>query len=90
VNAHIIELVIDTGGMGHCLYSEELDVGPMGEATIRRASYCEPDERGDWWADLSPVDGPRLGPFPKRSLALSAEVDWLRCNVLQVTNSKED
>ena len=32
---------------------------------IRRASHVEPDEAGRWWADLSPVGGPRLGPFAR-------------------------
>lgn len=30
-----------------------------------------------WWADLSPVNGPLLGPFLSRSSALEAEVEWL-------------
>jgi hypothetical protein len=42
-----------------------------------RASLVEPDEEGRWWADLSPVDGPLLGPFRQRSQALDAEEEWL-------------
>ncbi|MGA2499683.1 MAG: hypothetical protein ABSH20_18250 [Tepidisphaeraceae bacterium] len=37
------------------------------------------DERGRWWADLSPVSGPTLGPFAKRGQALDAKARWLRC-----------
>ena len=30
-----------------------------------------------WWADMLPMNGPVLGPFATRSLALKAEVLWL-------------
>lgn len=49
----------------------------LGRATVRRASHVEPDKHGQWTADLSPVGGPTLGPFPLRSQALNAEVAWL-------------
>ncbi len=74
----IIELVIDQSGTASCLYTENLDLAQLGEVRVRRASHCEPDERGQWWADLAPVAGPKLGPFTKRSEALAAEVAWLR------------
>ena len=32
---------------------------------------------GGWRADLSPVGGPQLGPFRRRSEALRAEAAWL-------------
>ena len=35
-----------------------------------------------WWADLSPVKGPKLGPFSRRSDALQAENYWLLGNWL--------
>jgi hypothetical protein len=44
---------------------------------IERASHLDPDAKGQWWADLSPVHGPTLGPFAQRSDALAAEVRWL-------------
>jgi hypothetical protein len=31
---------------------------------------------------MGPVAGPILGPFPKRSEVLAAEVAWLEANVL--------
>ena len=74
----IIELVIDPRGTGNCIYTEDLDLARLGEVQLRRGSHCEPDEQGQWWADLAPVAGPKLGPFTKRSDALSAEVEWLR------------
>lgn len=48
-----------------------------GECSIRRASHVEPGTDGDWYADLSPVNGPKLGPFEQRQEALDAEVEWL-------------
>lgn len=40
---------------------------------------------GTWWADLTPVEGPVLGPFTKRSEALAAEAEWLEANVILKT-----
>jgi hypothetical protein len=72
-----MRLLIDPGGTVHCVYAEAIDLAALGTASIRRASHVEPDEQGQWWADLSPVGGPRLGPFPSRSPALDAEHAWL-------------
>lgn len=47
-----------------------------------RASHVEPDDVGDWVADLSPVNGPKLGPFTLRADALAAETAWLEENWL--------
>mgnify|MGYP000278575140 CR=1 FL=1 len=73
----VMDLVIDTGGNVRCLYSEMIDLAALGKLTIRRASHVEPDEQGNWWADMAPVHGPRLGPFRNPSEALTAERDWL-------------
>jgi len=70
-------LVIGADGVSRCLYGEDIDLGELGRLTISRASHVEPDEAGRWWADLSPVGGPRLGPFSRRSEALTAEREWL-------------
>ena len=70
-------LVVDPRGTVHCLYTEMLDLAVLGPLRIRRASHVEPDDRGDWWADLHPAGGPVLGPFGSRSGALAAEVRWL-------------
>lgn len=64
-------------GTVHTVYDETLDLRGLGPVSIRRASTVEPDDAGQWWADLSPVNGPKLGPFPLRSDALSAERTWL-------------
>lgn len=73
----IIELVVDKLGNAHCIYSDEFNLAGLGKIHIARASHVEPDSQGHWWADLAPVNGPKLGPFRRRSEALEAEVAWL-------------
>jgi hypothetical protein len=68
---------IDPRGTVRALYSEALDLAPLGACRIERASAVEPDAGGCWWADLGPSGGPLLGPFRRRSEALAAEVGWL-------------
>ncbi len=64
------------------IYSDDLAcLLTEGQASIRRASHVEPCE-GGWSADLSPVDGPTLGPFDLRVTALAAEAKWLEVNYL--------
>ena len=77
-----MQILIDTSGDVHCVYGESIDLASIGDLHIRRASHVEPDEAGTWRADLSPVGGPTLGPFPSRSTALAAEGRWLSANWL--------
>jgi hypothetical protein len=70
-------LVVDALGTARAVYAEDLDLACLGTVAIRRASHVEPDAQGRWSADLGPVGGPVLGPFPRRSEALAAEVAWL-------------
>jgi hypothetical protein len=72
-----MDLVIESGGLVRCVYSEAIDLATLGAVAIRRASHVEPDSRGRWFADLAPVGGPCLGPFDRRSEALDAERVWL-------------
>jgi len=37
-----------------------------------------PEHRNLWWADMTPVEGPVLGPYDTREEALAREVDWLK------------
>ncbi len=76
-----MQLMIHPDGTVACLYGEAIDLTKLGGLTIRRASHVEPDENGWWHADLSPVNGPVLGPFEARSEALSAEEAWIEANV---------
>ncbi len=77
-----MELVIDAGGNVRCVYDEAIDLSAFGPLTIHRASHVEPDAQGRWWADLSPVNGPVLGPFHRRTDALEAEKAWLETHWL--------
>ena len=70
-------LIVDPQGGVRCLYDEAVDLASLGAISIRRASYIEPDNQGQWWADLAPMQGPRFGPFVLRSAALAAEEVWL-------------
>jgi hypothetical protein len=70
-------LVVDANGVIRCLYDESLDLTALGALTIARASHVEPDPTGEWWAELAPVGGPRLGPYARRSEAIAAERQWL-------------
>jgi hypothetical protein len=72
-----MDLIISPAGIVRCLYGEALDLAVLGPLSISRASHVEPDEAGRWFADLSPVAGPKLGPFVLRSEALAAEARWL-------------
>ena len=77
-----MQLVVQPGGTVHCLYGEELDLPQLGSLAIARGSHVEPDSTGQWTADMSPVHGPVLGPFPSRSDALTAERQWLEAHWL--------
>jgi hypothetical protein len=77
-------LVIGPRGRCRCIYGEEIDLNVLGELKIIRASFVEPDEQGRWWADCSPLGGPKLGPFDTRSEGLASEEAWISTNVLHV------
>lgn len=72
-----MKVYVSADGNCQSVYSEALNLKVLGGVHIRRASHVEPNSEGLWIADLSPVDGPKLGPFTTRSQALQAEVAWL-------------
>ncbi len=72
-----MEIMIETDGHLRCVYSEALDLAALGLPSIRRASSVEPGAGGAWYADLAAVGGPVLGPFARRSSAVTAERLWL-------------
>jgi hypothetical protein len=78
-----MQLVITPSGLVKSIYDETLPLAELGLLTIQRASQVEPDSSGRWWADLQLVNGPVLGPFIKRSVALAAEVAWLETHWLE-------
>ena len=73
-----MRLYVNPDGRCQAIYDETLDLRQLGQTTISRASHVEPTTDGNWTADLSPVNGPLLGPFTTRSQALDAELAWLR------------
>jgi hypothetical protein len=77
-----MQLVIKPNGALRCIYGEEIDLHALGRPSVSRASHVEPDRHGRWFADMSPVDGPKLGPFDRLSDALAAESAWLEANWL--------
>ena len=77
-----MQIIIMPGGAVRALYCEVIDLAALGSPTITRASHVEPDQQGRWWADLSPIAGPTLGPFDRRSEALAAEQAWLESHWL--------
>lgn len=70
-----MNVLIEPDGTISALYDERLDLHALGSLTLTRASHVDPDPEGLRWAHL--IQGPTLGPFPDRSTALAAEVDWL-------------
>jgi hypothetical protein len=80
-----MNLIIGMDGLVRGIYGEEIDLAALGQPRITRASHVEPDDQGRWLADLSPVGGPVLGPFDRRSDALAAEVAWLEANWLEAS-----
>lgn len=74
-------IIIDEGGNARFIYSDELAevLAETGEARTVRASHVEPCA-GGWSADMSPVGGPRLGPYKTRHEALEEEKKWLERN----------
>lgn len=73
-----MNLFVRPDGTIQAIYDETIDLSTIGAVNIRRASHVEPATNGPGWtADLTPVGGPVLGPFTKRSAALAAEIEWL-------------
>lgn len=77
-----MQLIVTPHGTIRCLYDETLDLNALGQLEIQRGSHVEPTPDGQWLADMAPVNGPTLGPYPLRSQALNAERDWLEANWL--------
>ena len=84
----MMTLIIGPAGTAHCVYAEAIDLHSLGELRITRASHVEPDDLGNWLADLSAAGGPVLGPFGLRSEALAAEADWLDGRLVSLVASR--
>ena len=77
-----MQCIVQPNGTIRCLYTELLDLRVLGNLQITRASSVEPDQSGNWHADLAAAGGPVLGPHAKRSDAIAAEAAWLNANEL--------
>lgn len=53
------------------------------ELAVKRLSHVDWED-GSWWADMGPVRGPKLGPFPTRGDALKAEVQWIESRLSEL------
>lgn len=84
-------VTIRKDGVIEFIYDDDLKgfIDDSEEKKVFRASHVEPDGTGDWWADLSPINGPKLGPFSKRQDALDAEVNWIQNNYLRQGNNED-
>ena len=73
----VTKVIIGKDGSLRFIYTDRLAcLLGAGKAEIKRASHVEPVSDG-WEADMAPVGGPKLGPFPLKDEALTAEVAWL-------------
>jgi len=82
-----MDIIISPKGQIRFIYNDDLlGLADQGTTTVRRASHVEPCD-GGWKADMSPVNGPVLGPYKKRSDALYHEVEWLKANGIPLPKS---
>jgi hypothetical protein len=83
-----MDIIISKSGQIRFIYNDDLlGLAGLGTTTIKRASHVEPGE-GGWRADMSPVNGPMLGPFTTRAEALQHEVQWLLAHNIPQPNSQ--
>lgn len=80
---------IASNGTIEIVYFDELKNIDLPISVIRRASHVEPDDKANWLADMASSNGPVLGPFATRELALAAEIDWLNKNYLHRAEVEE-
>jgi hypothetical protein len=76
-------IVVDQCGTIKFIYEDDLrSLLQAGHTQVKRVSHVEPTSEGRWTADLSPINGPVLGPFELRNEALNAEIKYLTDHVL--------
>ena len=89
-----MKLRITPDGAIHAIAPDDLSfLCQLGEVEIQRVSHVEPVQTEEgvlrWAADLSPVGGPFLSPFTKRSEAIRAEQEWLENHLLNCYDNYE-
>ena len=65
-------LTFNPQGLGHCLYTESVDLAAIGPLEIRRASTIEHNHATQQWEVRAP-DGKLLYEHPARSACLAWE-----------------
>ena len=55
----MMDLIVAPSGVVTAIYAEAIDLRSLGTTTITRASHVEPDETGQWFAQI--IDGPTVG-----------------------------
>ena len=84
-------LTVSPAGRVEFVYADDLAaLLHLGMPAVARASHVEfrligeSDTAGvgGWYAELSPVGGPVLGPYSRRRKAVADEVAWLEANVI--------
>lgn len=88
MTSHVVKILAN--GNIQFIYSDELAeaLRSAGVIHIARASHVEPTPKGKWEADMSPLKGPKLGPFKTREAALLAEMKWIEDKYLRKKGSK--
>lgn len=79
------EIVIDINPDGIISMIHNDNMAPLlseGDSVLRRASHVEPCGI-QWIADMSPLNGPVLGPFVLRGEALASEAEWIKVHYLE-------
>ena len=81
LDEEVIVINIDDEGRASFIWNDELaSMKTHGDTKIRRVSYVEPED-DKFTADLSPVGGPKFGPFNTHKEAIDAELGWLKENI---------
>lgn len=79
-----MKIIVEKDGNIRFMYSDDFcDLMDEGKYKVCRVSHVEPCD-GGWSADLTPINGPILGPYKKRKDALDAEIEWINENNIPV------
>lgn len=64
------------------LYNEIINLDELGDKTIQRASFVEPN-KDNWSVDFSPIgENVKVDGFKTRSEAINYEINYIENNIL--------
>ena len=72
---NLVALKFDQAGIGHCLYTEAIDLSALGALEIARASHIEFNNQSQQWEVRSP-EGALLYSHTSRSTCLDWELQY--------------